>query len=535
MRKEVTLEDTEKKEEEVLLTEQEVWDIIKFATALGGGNIYGNALTPMLLNERMKEISLNPARATEALLDDALLDPKNSEQTLQSFSQDFEIISQPYKRLLGYLSNLLSFDLTYECINVKEEDYSKSTYRNDLDRVKEFFDRFDYRKEFAIAVSEMLRNEAFFCAPRFDFEQYVLQELPSSPNYTMITGRWDYGMLFSFNMYWFIQPGVDVDLYPDFFMKKYGEFWDRNKRRKYDPSVPVESRGLSSWVYWLDIPVDVGFMFKLNPAMAVRVPYFTGLFQDLVQQPVMRALQKNANMSTANRLILGEVGQLKEAQSKTKDQFNISPGLLGSFLALVKSAIGEAMKTAALPLANVQGISFPGETDLYSTYLKTAMATSGVNTNLIFTQDQKLTTTEAQLSVDTDIQLMTALYPQFEGFLNYHVNRFTKRYKFRFHFEGSHFFNNRQQRYDKALGLASLGIVLPQKIAASLGMSPFEFQRQIEEAKASGFVEKLTPIVSGYQQSGEAGRPKKADSDLTEEGDQTRSSGGNVGRGGKIN
>ena len=196
----------ENKEEQILLSQQEVWDVLTFAQSM-----YPGILTPMLLNQRMKDISLNPLQATEDSLTSAMQNPKDSELSLQAFSQDFEIQSQPYKRLLAYLGNLLSFDINYECINCKPDEYTSPKYSKDLDIMKKFMDSFDYKKEFNTVTNELLRNEAYFCCPRYDGEKIILQELPSSPTYSMITGRWDYGLLFSMSMYWFIQPGVKVD------------------------------------------------------------------------------------------------------------------------------------------------------------------------------------------------------------------------------------------------------------------------------------------------------------------------------------
>jgi hypothetical protein len=67
-------------------------------------------------------------------------------------------------------------------------------------------------------------------------------------------------------------------------------------------------------------------------------------------------------------------------------------------------------------------------------------------------------------------------------------------------------------------------------------MNPFSFQRQMEEAKAMGWVDQLTPIVPAFQQGADtgAGRPKKKDGELGDSGDQTRSDGANIGRGGKL-
>ena len=523
----------EENNDKILLSQQEVWDVLTFAQSM-----YPGILTPMLLNQRMKDVSLNPLQATEDSLADAMQSPKDSELALQAFSQDFEIQSQPYKRLLSYLGNLLAFDFTYESINCKPNEYKSPKYQKDLDILKQFTDSFDYKKEFTLVTNELLRNEAYFCCPRYDGTKVILQEMPSSPNYTMITGRWDYGLLYSLNMYWFIQPGVDIDLYPPFFKKKYNDYWVKNNGKDiYVPSLSPTNRGNSSWVYWQDIPVDVGWCWKMNPSSATRLPFFSGLFLDLVQQGTMRALQKNINMSVAARLIIGQVGRIKDATAKIKDQFDILPQTLGQFLALVKSAIGDSIKVAAAPLENMQQVAFPAENAVYNSYLKNTLATSGVNTNLIFTSDLKMNTIETQLSLNVDEQLMNALYPQFEDFMNYHINKLTKNYKFRFHFEGTQFFNDRQRRLDTAMTLASIGVVLPQKIAAAIGMNPITLQRQLEECQNTDWVDKLTPIVLASQISKEeqtTGRPQKKDSELTDSGEQTRSDGGNVAKGGKV-
>ena len=525
----------EKKQELDTLTEEQVNYVLEYADAFNALNTWGPVTTPMLVNQRMKDVTLNPMQATETRLKEALSSPKDSESVLQAFSQDFEIQSQPYKRLLSYLGNMLSFDYTYEAINVKKPaEYNSPKYKKDLDILKEFLDNFDYKKEFSIVVQELLRNEAFFGLPRFDGEKHVIQELPSSPEYSMITGRWSYGFVFSFNMNWFIQSGVDINFYPEFMKLAYKKMMETDDTKEYDPSLAPIFRGQSTWARWQDIPVDEGWCFKMNPGVAARVPFFSGLFLDLIQQPLMRELQRNANMSTAHRILVGEIPMLKDTVGSVKDQFSISSKNLGNFLSLVKAAIGESMKTAALPLSNVQGLSFPGENEIYSSYIRTALASSGVNTNLLFTNDLKMNTIETQLSLNVDQQLMTSLYPQFNAYMNYQINKKTSHYKFNFTFEGTSFYNDRQQRLDNQMSLVDRGIILPQKIAAAIGMNPLSFERQMEAAKAMKWVDDLTPVVPGSQMSGDdAGRPKKSSTKISDSGEQTRSDGGNVGRGGK--
>jgi len=95
-------------------------------------------------------------------------------------------------------------------------------------------------------------------------------------------------------------------------------------------------------------------------------------------------------------------------------------------------------------------------------------------------------------------------------------------------------------RLDNQIQLATgLGIVMPQKIGAAIGMNPFEMERHMEEARETGWVDKLTPIISAFQQSAQSpdtngGRPRKKESELTESGSTTRSQGSNIEKGGKV-
>ena len=568
----------EKFSDKPILEEKEVWDIISFARAMSGmyGNVY---LNPDLVSGRMRDVTLNPMQATQDMLDKAMQEPKSSEPQIQAFSQSFELTSMVYKRLLSYLANMLSFDLTYTS-SAEADDYITPKYKKDLTAVEKFLNRFEYRKEFRTAVKEMLRNDAFFACFVDTGDKFTLQELPSE--YCKITGRWDGGFLFSFNMYWFIQPGVDLDMYPPFFKKKFNEIWEgSNVMRNYDPAMPPELRGKSSWIYWVDVPTTVGVCFKLTPELATRLPYFSPLFNDLILQPLMRNLQKNISMAAASKLIMGEVPMLdKNTKATVKDTIGISPDLLGKFMALVRSAISDSIRVASAPLDNIRGISFDPDDSMYDSYVRTTLGMSGINTNLIFTSNIKPNAIETQLSLNVDEQMMTILYDQFNDFMNYWINKFTKTYHFKFSFEGTDFYLNRAARLENAMTLFSQGIILPQKIAAAMGMKPADLIKHMAEAKSMDFMSMLTvpsvlnqeailgetaedqqdlvkttaklnpkpapaapkatpvPIVPkpGQPDTGmpaQRGRPKKSDSEISDEGEATKTQGSNISRGGK--
>jgi hypothetical protein len=515
------------------ITPEQVHFMVEFAQELSKGGLFGNNVyTPDLINARLRDISFNPLAATQDMLDKAMANPKESEDNLRKFSENFELQSMPYKRLISYLSGLLAFDYTINCMNAKEEDYKKKGYQAELDTVYDFLDKFNVKKEFATVTRQLLRNDAFFFAFRNDGDRYIFQELDNA--YCKITARFDYGLLFDFNCTYFLQPATDLNMFPPFF----SEAVDRMFKSKggYNPHMRADLRD-SNWVYWTQVPSTTGFAMKLNQESISRIPYFAGLFQDLYLQPLMRSLQRDKSIISAAKIVFGEVPLLdKSAKTAVKDMFALDAKSLANFLTLLKSGVGNAIKVAAAPLNGVQALTFPSENDIYAEFLNNMTASSGINSNLIFTGKNKPNIRETELSLATDEQLMEQMiYPMAEDFIEYQFSRITKKYRFKIKFEGSNFFTNRMQRIERLTPFMQAGIVLPQKYAAALGMEPREFERQMQEAKANGFVDSLTPIIMASQMAGakDGGRPQKSDTQISESGSQTREDGGNLGKGGK--
>jgi hypothetical protein len=524
-----------KQNEDVLLTKQEVWDVLEFSRQLSG--YFPGILTPDLINARMKEISYTPTAASQDTLNRALQNPKDSENDLRSFIENFEIVSMPLKRIFSYLTSHLSMDLTYSVINAEATDYGSKKFIKDQNIVYDYFDHFDYKSFFRNATKQLLRNEMFVASVREDGEKVVLQELPIQ--YCRLTARWDYGLLASFNFYYFLIPGVDIDLYHPFFKKKFNQVMQGGRLTSYDPSLSPSARGNSQYVYWVDLPPEVGWVFKLDTSLVTAVPYFTGLMPDLINQDLMRTLQKDLNMASASKILIGQVPLLKENKgANVKDMISIDPVTLGKFLNLVKSSLSSAIKVTSAPLEDMKSISFDGNDEMYDHWLRTALSSSGMNTALIYSSMVKANLVDSQLSFESDSKIMEQqLYPQFNSFLNYFVNKRTKYFKYDHELEGNDYYLNRGQRFDKQIELLGQGIVLPQKIAAALGIKPQTLYRWMQESKAMGFTTDLmTPIIPAFQQSGAAGgggRPKKSEDTLGDSGEQTRSSGGNLPRGGK--
>jgi len=463
------------------LSENEVWDVIEFAKNIT--STYGNIYNPQLVNQRLQDINMNPLAATQDSIDKALFKPKDNEDNLVGFSEFFELTDMMYKRMLYYLGNMLSFDLTWTCINAKYKDYTSPSYKKDEQKIYDFLDKFNIKKEFKKVMRQLVRQESFYSILREDGEKYLLQELPR--NYCKVDGYWDYGTLFSFNLYWFMQPGVSLDMYPDSMKEIYSK-WINNKSQNYNPASSISNRD-GSFIYWYQVsPKDGYWAWKFNPDVITEVPFLSPLFSDIVLKPLVRKLQTNIYMLQAQKVMVGLIPLIKDAKSgSVKDQLAVSPEVMGKFLGLLKQGLSDAIKVSGVPFDDLKALDFDGtDKQILQEYTKTTSAMSGINSRLIFSLD-KQTNIESQLSINVDEYMLTSLYSYFEDFLNYHINKRLKTFRFKFKLVGTEFDINKKKRLEDAMTLMDKGILLPHLISSSLGILPHDFERQLEEVTNS--------------------------------------------------
>lgn len=317
-------------------------------------------------------------------------------------------------------------------------------------------------------------------------------------------------------------------MYPPIFKQMFRKAFGDIPTTQYNPAISVDSR-TGSWIYWAQTSPAKGFVaFKLFPEIATIVPFLAPYMSDVILQPIVRQLQTDSYIAAASKILFGQVEFIKDSQSKVKDALTLSPETLGKFLMLLKSGLSSVIKIGAAPLANTSAIEFTGDTNLYDSYLSTSAASTGINSRLIYSKDRQ-NLSETRLSMDIDQNVLRPVYSQFENFLEYQINQRTKKYKFKFMLEGFENYLSRDDRFDKAMKLASIGIVLPQKFASAMSMSPFDMEAMMAEGRANEWALKLTPLMASAQMSANSsgGRPSKPEGQLSDSGAETQESGSN--------
>lgn len=151
---------------EMLSAEQAEWlkevavafsDTLFSDLSLNVNSIY----TPSLLNQTLINLNNNPQTPTYKSLVEALNNAKFKAKDLRGYQEWMELAEITFKRLIEYYSNILSFDLSYTCINVKDKsEYKTAKYKKDKQKVEDFLVNFNYKKEFLKVVRQVMRAES---------------------------------------------------------------------------------------------------------------------------------------------------------------------------------------------------------------------------------------------------------------------------------------------------------------------------------------------------------------------------------------
>lgn len=490
------------------------------------------AFNPSMQNQLMKSLNISTISPDKDAIEAALKDPANNEDRLTSYGQSYYFSSLMYKRNHEYLANLPSFDLELECINAKKEDYKTSKYKNDYQVVSDFLDKFDYRNEFKKILWNMLMNETYYGMFRKLDSRYVIQEWPIK--YAKISGSWEYGLLFDIDMGWFLQPQVDIDLYPDWLKKQYIKMFYKGKPREYIPSNKINEHTGSFGVWSQTSPEEGFWCFKFNQNHNLQVPFFTGMLPEMAILPLLRNLQLSQSLAAARKLLVSSIPYLQDKKSSSvANALAIDAEVLGKFIGLATQGLEEGIKVLPLPTQDIKGVEYENtDKDTYVNFMSIASSLLSGG-KVIFSTDKRLNVYESQLSTNLDELLIESIYPQFQNFLEYYINQETKKFKWKFRFVGCNDFSNRERRQKEVWALAEKGVVLPNKIASSYGLNKIELERELEEANENGFTDKLMMMIN-INTAKTGGRPQSSLGNLGDSGLETRNTGNNIEKGGNI-
>lgn len=513
---------------EEMLTKEQVGQVLEFADALYNIDRYGT-FSPWMSNQQLLNLSGGSKAPTLEKLKKALTEYKTSGIELQEYMNFMQKYDMLFARTLKSYSTMLAFDLQIVCSNATMGDYQSKEYLEDRARIDKFLNAFDYKGEFSKVVDQLVRNEVGY----YTFRKTkwgnkgmkgTLQQIPNK--WCMLTGYWEKGLLADLNMVEFLQPSVDIDGYDPAFKKYFNRvFGEGNGISNYIPSNPFNER-TGKYAEWVQTTPDSLWVFKFNPHDFSLAPFLSPFLKSALLDSEVEALQYSKDMAGAYAILAGEIRLFDTAKSGTKaDQFAISPKVLASFMQKVKAGLPDTIKAVAMPTENAKFYQFEDNNkEMYEEQLTNAAGVGSSMSRIIYSSD-RMSNAELQYAAEAQYQIMKPLYTQFQNFMEYFANKMTKKFHFKFIFEGSNYEYEREKRIDRLMRFADKGIVLNESAYASaLGMRPQDFSRSLEESIGGGWLGKLQLMLNSNTtaQDNSNGRPPVDDESISESGEMNR-------------
>lgn len=508
----------------------DIQDVLDFSAGLMAVDGW---FSPFLSNQLLTNLNNNPRLPNSEQVKKALQDYKNSGADLAGYVDFARSVDMLFKRTLYSYANSLSFDLQITCTNAyTAEDYNSEAYKKDRQTVDNFLTNFDYKKEFYNVLLNVLTNETYFTWFRKTKwgnrgkMKYALQIMPQ--DYCMLTGYFEKGFLWSFNVLYLMQPGVDIDGFDPSLKRTYLNAI-QSSDMDYRPSAPLNQRD-GSYALWADVsPLSGAWAWKFSTDNFAKNPFLAPFVANVLRNNEVGDLQYDKDLLSAAGILAGEIRLFDTAKSGTQaNQFAIDPKTLGAFMAKCKQGLQRQLKLAAVPLENIKFFQYEDKNP--QSYNNDLTTTAGIGTGIsrvIYSSD-RMSNAEIEAALNEVYQTMKPMYAQFNNFLDFYVNQMTSKYKFKFEFVGSNYRFEQEARFDKMMKLADKGLVLNSSAwASAIGMNPVTFDRMLAESKATGWAIQYGQLMlNANTTSGNAdntgGRPRSDDSVLTDSGEASR-------------
>lgn len=447
--------------------------------------------------------------------------PYKFKDDLLRMSMYFYIRTQEFKNIIEYKSNMLTYSSVLYPSTIVDENFDVDLYKKNLQFIKDY----QLKSKLGIASKILVRDDVFFGYEITDNsgKNFIWKKLPSE--YCVILGRDRFETYrVGFDMKYFDRFPQDLDTFPAEFKELHAEYSKRKTqvRAGKNVNIVVDAELLSV----VELSSDRAFAFKFDESVDYVLPYFSGMFLDLIRLSDLKDIAIISDVADNYKLIHQEIPINKE--SGQEDDYLISGEFLKGFHDNLRSNIPEGvgaltspMKVTAVTLKNNVGSA---EETMVSKHVSTLLTQSG--TSALLFNGSSTSAMGLNKNIQVDENMMFKLLRQYELFMRKRLVLLNKgSYKFDLKFlDHTHY--NTEALFNNLLKAGQFGFNFEFEINAVMGRNQIDFINAGKVLDILKLKDEMLPLKSSHTEtadaSGEEVGGKKTEDNLSEDGLKSR-------------
>lgn len=411
-----------------------------------------------------------------------LLSPENNEVNLRNASIYYYNTSTQYKRLITYMSQLLTWAYTLsptklDLSKIDSEDIKKQ-YTKTLSTVETW----NLKHEFSKAATIALREDVFYGVEQSNKDSF--QIIPMNPDYCSITNLIDGCYAFSIDMSKIKES--ELNTYPEIITKLYKNYASGGDK-------------------WQLVPEELCWCLKFNETTDYPIPPFVSTLSDLCDINDYKDLQ----------LAKTEIQNYKALSLKVPIDKDGVPliewNLVQMYYAQIADILPDYVGLIASPMEvtdfNFEKSGSLSELDTVIQAEEQFWNSTGTSA-LLFGNSKNKTAGALGLSINADEEVMFAFMEQCQRLVNRRLKKLSGKIKFKINFLPITIYNqkNTVDMYSKVL---TYGYPVKRAACAALGLTPDDVNSQAYfENEVLDLKTQFVPVQTSHTQSNNVvGRP----------------------------
>jgi hypothetical protein len=419
-----------------------------------------------------------------------LANPEKFEKQIRDSSIYLYNSIHEYKHLIDYMAKMLTHDyiLIPDSIN---EDLNDKKLLNSFYRNLEFIENYNIKAKLKQIESVLIREDFYFGYERSDGQNYVWQRLPS--DYCRLLGSDEFGVItFEFDFTYFGKQGLKLDNFDPEFRTRYDAY-------KVDSSKRYQQLS------------DKAICFKLDTSVLYGLPYFAGIFTDLMGIEEYKDDQEETTRANNYKLIALNIPLFDK--EKGVNQYLVTLDHIANFVSNAQKVTPEKVGVFAYPgealALNLNNSNAKFDENIVAQAQNDLMTSAGVSKLIGNGGD---TSMGLERSIQDDEAVMFSLLRQYELWFKKRLRMFNKdKYRWKVFMPNISRYNQKEMfemylksgnaGFPKALIVATMGY----SQSDMLGLADIENQLDLVESKL-----KVLPSAATTAGNDEGGRPGKA-------------------------